>query len=205
MNTSRNQKGFTLIELLIVIAIVAILAAVVILTLNPAQLLAQARDSNRISDMSTLKSAISLYQTDVTSPNIAFLRGYAACYYSLSTEATGATSSAGCGGLFSTTAYTATTTANANLRKVDGTGWIPVKFIDISAGSPIGNLPVDPTNTSSSLLYYAYAASSTNLTFEIDARMESIKYSTGGGDVVTTDGGNSPTWYEVGTAPGLAL
>ncbi|MBI5221157.1 MAG: prepilin-type N-terminal cleavage/methylation domain-containing protein, partial [Candidatus Liptonbacteria bacterium] len=42
--TSANTKGFTLIELLVVIAIIAILAAVVILTLNPGQLLKQARD-----------------------------------------------------------------------------------------------------------------------------------------------------------------
>ena len=42
-----KRSGFTLIELLVVIAIIAILAVVVILTLNPAQLLAQARDSTR--------------------------------------------------------------------------------------------------------------------------------------------------------------
>src|SRR6185295_4958783 len=65
-----NRKGFTLIELLVVIAIIAILSVVVILTLNPAELLKQARDSNRISDMATLKSAISLYLADVSTPFI---------------------------------------------------------------------------------------------------------------------------------------
>jgi prepilin-type N-terminal cleavage/methylation domain-containing protein len=56
-----SRRGFTLIELLVVIAIIAILAVVVVLTLNPAQLLASGRDSSRISDMSSLNSAINLY------------------------------------------------------------------------------------------------------------------------------------------------
>ncbi|MBI2888821.1 MAG: prepilin-type N-terminal cleavage/methylation domain-containing protein, partial [Candidatus Liptonbacteria bacterium] len=57
MNSSKSaqEKGFTLIELLVVIAIVAILAVVLILTLNPAQILAQSRDSTRISDLNTVK------------------------------------------------------------------------------------------------------------------------------------------------------
>ncbi len=58
------RRGFTLIELLVVIAIIAILAVVVVLTLNPAQLLAQSRDANRVSDLATLQSAISLYTVD---------------------------------------------------------------------------------------------------------------------------------------------
>ncbi|MEK7094356.1 MAG: prepilin-type N-terminal cleavage/methylation domain-containing protein [Patescibacteria group bacterium] len=59
-----QQKGFTLIELLIVIAIIAVLSVVVVLTLNPAELLRRARDSTRISDMSSLNSALNNYRTD---------------------------------------------------------------------------------------------------------------------------------------------
>jgi prepilin-type N-terminal cleavage/methylation domain-containing protein len=59
-----SRKGFTLIELLVVIVIIAILAIVVVLTLNPAALLQQSRDSNRVSDMATINSAINLYNTD---------------------------------------------------------------------------------------------------------------------------------------------
>ena len=70
-NVSKKvQRGFTLLELLIVIAILAILAAVVIIVLNPAQTLAQARDSQRLSDLATMKSAISLYLTTVSSPSL---------------------------------------------------------------------------------------------------------------------------------------
>src|SRR5208337_1332087 len=63
---NKRRKGFTLIELLVVIAIIAILAVVVILTLNPAELLRQSRDSNRVSDFATLKSALGLYGADVS-------------------------------------------------------------------------------------------------------------------------------------------
>jgi len=61
---SDDRRGFTLIELLVVIAIIAILAVVVVLTLNPAELLRQSRDANRVSDMATLTSALNLYLTD---------------------------------------------------------------------------------------------------------------------------------------------
>src|SRR4030042_2430131 len=64
------RKGFTLIELVIVIGILAILAAVVILVLNPAQLLAQARDSQRLSDLGSIKSAIALYLVSANTPSI---------------------------------------------------------------------------------------------------------------------------------------
>ena len=43
------------------IAVLAILIAAVIIVLNPGEILAQARDSQRLSDMSTLKSALNLF------------------------------------------------------------------------------------------------------------------------------------------------
>ena len=49
-----------MIELLVVLALVAILSVVVVMTLNPAELLKQARDSNRFSDISTINTALNL-------------------------------------------------------------------------------------------------------------------------------------------------
>ena len=94
MKNSRKagNKGFTLIELLVVIAIIAVLAVVVILTLNPAALLQEARDANRVSDMATLKSALSLYLADVNPVQLAAPGGTATtsmdCWVSMA-QATG--------------------------------------------------------------------------------------------------------------------
>lgn len=64
MNKNLIQKGFTLIELLIVIAIIAILAAVVFVTLDPLSRFQEARDSTRWSDVASILDAIKVDQVD---------------------------------------------------------------------------------------------------------------------------------------------
>jgi prepilin-type N-terminal cleavage/methylation domain-containing protein len=182
------RRGFTLIELLIVIGILAILAVVVILVLNPAQLLAQARDTQRISDLNSVKSAIGLYLTSTSSP-------------SLGTTATCTASGCEIGGPFGSESVTSSTV-------VTGTGWVQVNLTEATGGSSLAVLPLDPTN--SSIYFYAYKADNTNKTFELDARLESTKYY----GLMATDGGNKSTctnytesscYYEIGTDPGLDL
>jgi prepilin-type N-terminal cleavage/methylation domain-containing protein len=51
-------RGFTLIELLIVIVIIATLAIVVFVALNPAQRFKDARDARRVTDVETILTAI---------------------------------------------------------------------------------------------------------------------------------------------------
>src|SRR5438552_2520005 len=58
MKKNTNQKGFTLIEILVVIGIIAVLAAVVLIAINPARQFAQARNSQRVSDTRTILDAI---------------------------------------------------------------------------------------------------------------------------------------------------
>ena len=59
-----NKKGFTLIELLIVIAIIAIIAGMVFVALNPLQRFKDARDSRRWGDVSSILSAVKINQVD---------------------------------------------------------------------------------------------------------------------------------------------
>lgn len=60
----QNIKGFTLIELLIVIGIIAILAAAVIIAINPGQQFQQARNSTRRSHMNAIANAVYGYAVD---------------------------------------------------------------------------------------------------------------------------------------------
>ncbi len=57
----KNKKGFTLIELLIVIGIIAILAAAVIIAINPGRQFEQARNATRWSHMNSAMNAIYSY------------------------------------------------------------------------------------------------------------------------------------------------
>ena len=182
------HKGFTLVELLIVIAILAVLSVTVVVVLNPAELLKQARDSTRISDLASVNSAIALYLTDVASPGIGGT-GNAACS-SRAGRVTGATTTSPfAGGMTPTTGVTSTA--------VDGTGWVTVHLANITGGSPLARLPLDPTNAGN--YYYAYACGNGSaLNYELDTNLESTKYS--GYMLSAKDGGNNDSAYEVGNS-----
>jgi len=60
------MSGFTLIELLVVIAIIGVLAAVILVAINPAERLAQSRDSGRKNDIGQLATALEAHFTTYT-------------------------------------------------------------------------------------------------------------------------------------------
>jgi prepilin-type N-terminal cleavage/methylation domain-containing protein len=172
----KRRPGFTLIELLVVIAILAVLAVVVILTLNPAGLLQESRDSNRLSDMATLNSAISLYMADVT--NGSSLGQSNTLYVSVPDPTATSTAGDQCQGL-GLPALPATYSyhcANATYyRNTDATGWIPVNLSQNFFGSSLAQLPIDPTNVTSSRLWYTYTTDGAGR-YEMTTAFESAKY-----------------------------
>jgi prepilin-type N-terminal cleavage/methylation domain-containing protein len=200
MHRPSFRRAFTLIELLIVIAIIAILAVVVVLTLNPAELLRQSRDANRLSDLSTINEAINVYNTDQGG----------SLGYSLGTPSTtaisiadpSATSTAGdqCQGLGLSalpSGYTYDCAPSSTYRAITNTGWIPVNLASSSAGSPLSSLPIDPVNNTSSLFYYTY--NTNGATYEITVPLESQKYA--GQNLLTSN--TDPTRRAAGTNPSL--
>jgi type IV pilus assembly protein PilA len=59
-----NQKGFTLLEILLVVALLAILAGIVILAINPGKQLADTRNAQRRVDVNTILNAVYQYTLD---------------------------------------------------------------------------------------------------------------------------------------------
>ena len=178
---SYTKKGFTLIELLIVIGILAILATTVVLVLNPAQLLAETRDVQRLNDLDVIRSAVNLYLASVTG---ATFPGTWTC-------------------TMSPTVLAPCLAATSNIvRTTGGLGWVNVNLGAISGGSPISLLPLDPNGSTpasqTAALHYSFRTAA-GLLYELTAQMESTKYSNpAAGNKESNDGGDNPNCYEVG-------
>ena len=182
---NKAQKGFTLLELLIVIAILAVLATVAVLVINPVEYLRQARDSQRVGDLSAVKGAIDLYLSTVSTPDL--LVGISG-------------TSARC--MIGTATPFATACSTNAVQTTGGAGWVLVNLGLISGGSLLATLPKDPTNDAT--YFYAYAANDAANTYELNAKLESVKFATDL-DLDGNDGGSSSTVYEIGNDPGLDL
>jgi len=185
-----NTKSFTLIELLIVIGVLAVLVAAIVVTLNPAQLLAQARDSKRQQDLSALNQSLNT----ITALDQSLFMGTSSIVYTSLPDSSSTCGSWNLPSLPSGWQYHCSPTTT--LQNTDGNGWIPVNFKTTGVIS-LSSLPIDPINTSSTGLYYTYVSGGS---FELTAAFESSKFKLGGDkDIVSTDGGLYPDLYEVGS------
>ncbi len=182
-----SKSAFTLIEILVSLAIVAVLSTVVVVTLNPAELVKQARDSNRISDLNTINTALGTFSADVVGGSV----GVSSTVYVSLPSNNSDCSDLGLPTLTGGWVYKCTT--SENLAKIDGTGWIPANLQRISFGNPLEKLPIDPKNSTSTGLYYTFVT--TGSWWELTAILESEKY----GPRMVVDGGASPNAFEQGT------
>jgi len=228
LNKNSNlNSGFTLLELLIVIGIIAILSIVLVIMINPSEMFKKARDSQRMSDLATLKTAIEVYKTNsrtpalaggtntgckgTTSSDTAYDTANDHIYYSYPSDIGGVNQS-----LISVTTFddvifsgAPAQVVKANLGLTDSNGWLPINFSSLPGGSPISSLPIDPVNTiadktapTNTDLVYRYICSEKTLSFELDTTLESTAY-TETDNKMASDGGNNVNYYEVGTNLGL--
>ncbi len=191
---------------MVVIAILGVLAAVSIIVINPAQILAQARDAQRINDLRSVHSALSLFLINPTDTTLT------AGPFSSAAEAT----------LCAFTDVASPVPAATELCTfrpppatflVNGTGWVAANLNNNDGGSPLATLPRDPVNTTH--FFYAFKANNIVKTYELNTRLESLRYR----PMMELDGGNRNTncevaltdplirncFYEIGNDPGLDL
>jgi len=171
------NKGFTLIELLVVIAILGILATLVVLAINPAEIQKKGRDATRLSDLATIRKAIDLSIADgKTIPG------------TVAVPFTGVS----------------TGTRNAsdptNYVGMDVSKYLSVLPVDPRQSATDATLLSDGT-TSIAAGGMVYSFKSNGKTYEINAYLES----TDNAPVASNDGGTSATVYEIGTNAGLTL
>jgi len=193
--TSKPSKakfltGFTLIELLIVIGILAVLSVTAVIVINPAQIVARANDAKRLTELASLNQALQIAEVQ----GIASFGSLTAVYVSIP-DTSPVCANLGLPALPAGWSYGCK--PQADYKKINGDGWVPVNFASILGGSPLSVLPVDPVNSTSSGLYYAYAAGGS---WKLTALMESEKQA----KVMAKDGGPDVGIYETGSNLNLA-
>ncbi len=170
-------KGFTLIELLVVIAILGILATLIVLAINPAEIQKKGRDATRLSDLATIRKAIDLSIADgKTLPG------------TLAAPFTG------------TSTGTRDASNIANYVGMDVSKFLSVLPVDPRQSATDATVLSDGT-TSIAAGGMIYSFISNGATYELNGYLES----TDNAPVVSNDGGTSATVYEIGTDPGLNL
>ena len=166
---SNRRKGVTLIELLVVITIIAILAAVVMLALNPAELARKGRDSTRLSDMENLRKTFDII---------------------IAQGGQGSTTEPNTGGL-TRRSDTSGTAAQRRACTLTTNSWLDGGF-DYCDYLPV--LPVDPKNDNTNHYEFRAQASGYEIRCTFESSANQTKYYP-----YSADGGDDAGWYEVGT------
>ena len=178
-----KNQSFTLVELLIVLSLIAILATVLIVTINPGKIMSRGRDTQRINDLRNLEKIMDILSTEqffnelnYASPNIVYISlpdSSATCTSWLSDLPS----------LPSGWSYRCSATPT----NIDGTGWIPIPFNQFPLIN-IARLFIDPINKPP--YYYSFVVGGS---YKLTAKPETNYFS------AINDGGIEPLLYEAGT------
>ena len=147
--STSSRKGFTLLEILLVIAAIGILAAIVLVAINPNRQLAQARNAQRRSDVQTILNAVYQKIIDDAADNVTTTMNEALVdntVYAIGTSGTA----------------TSVETTCATLTNVNGTN--ATGTINLSAtlvSNYVGAIPVDPRGGSTACTGYVITQSGT--------------------------------------------
>ena len=163
----------------------------VVIAINPAEILKRARDTKRINDLSNLHELIQLANSEGLL-NSTICNG-TNIYISLPSSI----DLSNINNLPS--GFSWVQVSEADLRKSDSTGWIPINVSDIS-GFSMPTLPVDPQNTLNDNLYYTFYCNPQQ-EYILTSYMESKTFGPKGNETSKTnkDGGPDPYLYEVGS------
>jgi type II secretory pathway pseudopilin PulG len=180
--------------MLIVIAIIAILAAIIILAINPIEQMKKTRDARRMADLQSLNQALQYAELDLDPSS---QMGSSSVVYVSLPSSNSDCSDLGLPALDSPWTYHCS--SQDNYRKPDGSGWVPVNFTSLKAvPNALTILPIDPLNTASSPgYYYTYV---TGGSWKLTAVLESSSNA----NKAINDGGTNPNLYETGTNLSLA-
>jgi len=182
------NKGFTLVEILAVVAILATIVTATVAVMNPIEMLQQAEDAVRLNDINSIHQVLTLFRSQrpggsIGEPNIVYVS-----IPSASSTCVGA----GLPALPTGWEYRCVTAAN--LRNINGTGWIPVNFAAIPGRIPFTILPIDPVNTAASGSYYAFVTDRRSwalATMTRSRRHSAASIGDGGTDFARFEAGNN--------------
>lgn len=186
MTNKNNEK---ILKILIGIGIIAIFVSIYAQYLKPfmAELSVQKKDQTKIRNLSSINSALNKLQE--INPNF-FLGEPNKVYISLPS------SQLNCEDLdlpLLPSGWEYRCQSESKFREINGNGWIPVDFTQLSDNSFLKFLPVDPANSASDLSYYTYITGEGWVLTSLLGSNKFIKKS------ALNDGGIDPARFEIGS------